>query len=179
MLVAATAVAWLFAGRQFSLFWDHLMTVPIESLPVSPLAYDGDNLKIGERVMSAGLQLDSGNRVILSSGGKAFPLGYAAKRSDIPGDPEFEFIADPGDRITFTIERSYFSWPTPFEFNFMTGRSPSWKRHRYYRLFWRKNSGAKLEMAWRYEQWFYPSDGWTNADMIHRDSTGLIRVEIR
>jgi len=168
--MAATALAWLFAGRRISLVLDRIMTVTMESLPVSLFAYDGGNLKIGDRLLSAGLQLDSGNRLILAAGGKAFTLGHANGN---------QFTADPGDRISFMIDRSYLSWPTPFEFNFMTGRSPSWKRHRYYRLFWRKSSGARLEMAWRYEQWFYSADGWTNADMTREGSTGLICVDIR
>ncbi len=71
----------------------------------------------------------------------------------------------------------------------MTGHSPSWKQHRYYQLIWKKPSGAKLEMLWRYEQYFYPGDGWGSGFMtcqgfhayegdVH-SSTGLIRVDIR
>ena len=61
----------------------------------------------------------------------------------------------------------------------MTGHSPSWKRHCYYQVIWKKPSGAKLEMLWRYEQYFYPGNGWGSSFMTHERSTGLIRVDIR
>ena len=60
----------------------------------------------------------------------------------------------------------------------MTGHAPSWKRHYYHQLVWKKRSGAKLEMLWRYEQYFYPADGWTEGNMTHEGTTGLIKVEI-
>jgi hypothetical protein len=31
---------------------------------------------------------------------------------------------------------------------------------------------------WRYEQYFYPGSGWTEALMTRQGATGLIRVEI-
>jgi hypothetical protein len=74
---------------------------------------------------------------------------------------------------------SALSWPTPLDLNFMTGHSPSWKRHHYYQLTWKKPSGANLEMLWRYEQYFYPGSGWGSGFMTREGSTGLIRVDIR
>ena len=56
-----------------------------------------------------------------------------------------------GDRATFSISRSFISWPTPFDFNFMSGHSPSSKRHMYYRLLWHKPDGTELDMLWRYD----------------------------
>jgi len=35
-----------------------------------------------------------------------------------------------------------------------------------------------LEMLWRYEQFYYPQDRWTDALMTLPGATGLIRVEI-
>jgi hypothetical protein len=61
----------------------------------------------------------------------------------------------------------------------MTGHSPSWKRHRYYELIWKKRSGAQLQMVWRFEQYFYSTDGWTGGDMTREGSTGLIKAEIK
>ncbi len=91
---------------------------------------------------------------------------------------KFEFAPQPGDKISLTIRRSFLSWPTPFDFNFMSGHSPSWKRNRYYQLRWQKSSGRKLEMLWRYEQYFYRGDGWTSGMMTREGSTGLIKAEI-
>jgi len=70
------------------------------------------------------------------------------------------------------------SWPTPFDLNFMTGHSPSWKRHLYYRLTWKKQNNTKLDMLWRYEPYFYSADGWVSGFMMREGSTGLIRVDI-
>ena len=83
----------------------------------------------------------------------------------------------PADRARFQIERSMLSWPTPLEINFMTGHSPSWKRHLYYRLIWEKPDGSRLEMVWRYEQYYY--DDWASGFMTRAGVTGLIRVDIR
>jgi hypothetical protein len=61
----------------------------------------------------------------------------------------------------------------------MTDHSPSWKRHTYYEIRWRKSSGANLQMLWRYEQFFYPGNGWANEFMTREGSTGLVRVDIK
>jgi hypothetical protein len=84
-----------------------------------------------------------------------------------------------GDDASIESRRSILNWPTPFEVNFMTGHSPSWKRHFYYRVRWKKSSGANLEMLWRYEQFFYPGNGWASGFMTREGSTGLIRVDIK
>jgi len=61
----------------------------------------------------------------------------------------------------------------------MTGQSPSWKRHIYQEIRWKKSSGAKLHMLWRYEQFFYPGNGWTSGLITREGSTGLILVDIK
>jgi hypothetical protein len=90
----------------------------------------------------------------------------------------FTVRPDAGDEASLMVHRSFLSWPTPFDFNFMTGHSPSWKRHRYQELVWKKQSGAQLRMLWRYEQYFYASDGWTDGNMTREGVTGLIKAEI-
>ena len=80
-------------------------------------------------------------------------------------------------RPSLQIERSMLSWPTPLEINFMSGHSPSWKRHLYYRLVWEKSDGGRLEMVWRYEQYFY--EDWASGFMTRAGTTGLIHVDIR
>ena len=60
----------------------------------------------------------------------------------------------------------------------MTGNSPRWKRFRYQHLVWKKNDRSELDMVWRFEQYYYASDGWTEAWMTDPGSTGLIRVRI-
>jgi hypothetical protein len=61
----------------------------------------------------------------------------------------------------------------------MTGRSPSWKRHVYYQLRWKKSSGATLKMLWRYEQYFHPGNGWGSGFMTREGFTGLSQLDIR
>ena len=82
------------------------------------------------------------------------------------------------DQAFLATRRSVLSWPTPFELNFMTGQSPSWKRHIYYEVHWKKASGVTLAMLWRYEQFFYPRSGWGAGFMTREGSTGLIRVKV-
>jgi hypothetical protein len=189
IIVAGMAIVWLLAARPLSLMLDRLLTVRVSSLPVRPLAYDGGGFRIGELPMTfAGtdnlrldlrLLTDSRNRVLLSAGGRTFTLGPRTTPPDPSGRPEIDFIAEPGDELSFTLDRSCVAWPTPLEFHVLGGRSPWWRRHLYYRLAWKKRSGAKLEMLWRYEQQHYATGGWTSGAMMFNGSTGLIRIDVR
>jgi hypothetical protein len=183
------SILWLTAGRQISLAIDRFKTVETKSTPIKTIVYEGNGsggvLHVDDRDLSLNasgpgeLQVNVGttkdNQLALSFAGKVFPFGAA--RSTSEGE---NLAADTpaGDSATISIGQSAVAWPTPFEFNFMTGHSPSWKRHMYYRLAWDKSDGRKLEMLWRYEQYFYGTDGWTNGFMTHEGSTGLIRVDI-
>lgn len=51
-------------------------------------------------------------------------------------------------------------------------------RDLYYLLVWKKASGANLVMVWRFEQGFYPGDGWTSGTMIRAGSTGLLKADV-
>ena len=95
------------------------------------------------------LRPDSRSHLILTANGKTFILGpVLSTQPDDVGRVVFEFAPEPGDEESFTLRRSLLSWPTPFEFNFITGQSSSsWQRHLYYHLTWKKPSGAKLEMT--------------------------------
>lgn len=115
--------------------------------------------------------------LILRAGGNAFPLGPRIGPPDKSGRPDIAFAPEPGDQVSFTVARSLLSWPTPLDINFMTGQSPQWRRNLYFRLAWRKPSGAALSMGWRYEQWFYVADGWSRY-MTHEGATGLVDLRI-
>src|SRR5215813_8298471 len=180
--VIGLVVVWLFVGRQLSTLLDRLVTVRELTLPVSPLSCRFGTILIGDLLLSLSatpderpieVDCDSSSRVVVSVDGRAFELGSRTGPSS-----GFEFAPDPGDQVSLTVDRSLVSWPTPFDFNFMTGHSPSWKRHLYYRLRWTKASGANLTTVWRYEQYFYDSDGWTDGFMIRAGSTGLIEAHI-
>jgi len=191
VLVVALSTLWIFSGRQISLFLDRFGTIEMTSVKVNSLAYEGSGtggiLRINDLGMSlnnrtpAGLSPSIGStkdgQFALAAGGKVFPFGPLRTSAENTGE---NLAATPaaGDDAFITVRRSVLSWPTPFDFNFMTGHSPSWKRHIYYRVLWKKPSGANLEMLWRYEQYFYPANGWGSGFMTRESSTGLIRVDI-
>ncbi len=156
------------------------------SLPdtIGPQGWDGPALLIGAHILDlsgpapdytqvAALRVDARDRLVLEKDGRNFVFG--SRSGALPGADELvpAFAADPGDVTSLTIERSLLSWPTPFDFNFMTGQSPSWRRHLYYRLSWRKAAGARLELTWRFEQGFNAVNGWRAAGQ-----GGLMRVAI-
>jgi hypothetical protein len=186
LALAAVAIAWLLGGRQLSLMLDRLITPRLYSLPVSPLSYRLDTLVIGTlpldfyadaRTLDLQISCDSANRVILRSAGKLFAMGLCTN-SNPKGTGAFDLAPDPGDDLSLVVDRSLMNWPTMFEMNFTTGSSPSWKRDLYYRLEWKKSSGAKLAMLWRFEQYFYPGSGWASGMMTREGSSGLIEVDI-
>lgn len=184
--IAAFSAMWIFGGRQLSLFIDRYKTIETASTPINSIGYEGSGTGGILRVNDLALSLNDTNgpspnigstkddQLALAAGGKVFAFG--PPRSEVEN-----LVASPptGDDASVTIQHSVLSWPTPFYFNFMTGMSPSWKRHIYYRLLWKKPSGAALEMLWRYEQYFYPANGWGGGFMTREGSTGLVEVDIR
>lgn len=189
--VAALAALWIFRGREISLFTDRYWTLETQSAPIQSVAYEGtgtggmllcNGVSFSLNDITQGLSLSVGstkdNQLALASGGKVFPLGPLESASD--DTPERLVTAPPpGDQALVVTRHSVLSWPIPFEINLMTGHSPSWKRHIYYEIRWKKSSGASLQMLWRYEQFFYPGNGWASGFMTREGSTGLIRVEIK
>ena len=122
------------------------------------------------------------NQFAVATGGKVFPFGPLRSTGENGGD-YLATTPQTGDDASLLTRRSALNWPTPFDFNFMTGHSPSWKRHRYHEVRWKKPSGATLNMLWRYEQSFYgqqlvPGNGWDSGFTVHQGSTGLIRLDI-
>jgi len=187
--LGAFGLIWIFGGRQMALLLDQFGTAEVERLPITELSYEpGGNFRMGTILLSItgpdnhplplSVVPDPNNRVILTLSGKSFPLGDL-----LPAAPEsvaaFALRPDKRDAVSITVRHSLLSWPTPFEFNFMTGHAPSWKRHRYHQMVWTKQSGATLELLWRHEQYFYRNDGWMNGNMTHEGSTGLIRGAIK
>jgi hypothetical protein len=183
--VIAVLATSIFGGRQISLFLDRFGTIEMTSARINSLAYEGSGTGGILRVNELGLSLNDRNdpapsigttkndELGVANGGKVFAFGPV--RSDAEN---LAVVPRAGDDAFIEIRRSVLSWPTPFEINFMTGHSPSWKRHLYYRLLWKKPSGAKLEMLWRYEQYFYPDNGWASGFMTYKGSTGLIQMDI-
>jgi hypothetical protein len=185
LIVIVLAALWLWRGRDLSTLVDRFRTIEAGTRPITEITYEGggtggvlrvddvdlsfNQAELGGATPSMGTTKDG--QLALSFAGKVFPFGpvqddkLAAKLSD-------------GDAAKISIGHSVVAWPNFFEINFMTGNSPKWKRHIYQRLVWKKANGARLEMVWRYEQFYFAGNGWTDALMTRAGSTGLIRVEI-
>jgi len=189
--IAAILASWIFSGREISLFIDRFRTVEIDSAKINSIAYEGSGtggilivndvkLSLNETApnLSPSMGSTKDNQFALASGGKVFAFGPMASTTDGAAD-HLATTTPAGDDASLVTRRSIVSWPTPFDLNFMTGQSPSWKRHIYYQLRWKKSSGPTLEMLWRYEQYFYPGNGWASGFMTREGSTGLIRLDIR
>jgi hypothetical protein len=194
--IVAILGSWIFWGRQLSLFIDRFGTTEIASAPIRSIAYEGSGTGGWLTVNDLHLSLDDANPKIapslgstkdnqfaLASAGKVFAFGPLTSSRENGGD-YLATAPKTGDGAFVVTRHSALSWPTPFDFNFITGHSPSWKRHMYYQLLWKKTSGATLDMLWRYEQSLYgkglsPGNGWDSGFTVHEGSTGLIRVDIR
>ena len=189
-VVVLALVLWVVIARPVSMFLDRFRTAEIESHPILALGFDirdsdTSSIQIDDRPMSLmpandqllplHVEISESGDFAVTAGPSSITLGHA-KQSSV--DPNI-FSAKPAaaDRTVFRIGRSMMSWPTPLAFNFMTGHSPSWKRHNYYELVWQKQNGSRLKMVWRYEQYFY--DSWASGFMVRDGITGLIRAEIR
>ena len=185
-VVIAFVAIWIFYGRQSSLFLDRFGTIEVTSTRINSIAYQGNGTGGIFHVNDLELSLNDRNgpapsigttkndQLALADRGKVFAFGPVRTEAE-----NLATVPPAGDDASIEIRRSILNWPTPFEVNFMTGHSPSWKRHLYYRVSWKKSSGASLEMLWRYEQFFYPGNGWTSGFMTRKGSTGLIRVDIK
>ena len=197
VLIVALLALWILGGRQISMFIDRFETIEIASVPIHSVAYEGSGTGGWLTVNDVHLSLDDiinpkmalsigstkDNQFAVASGGKVFALGPLMSTGENGGD-HLAVVPQMGDEAFLVTRRSALSWPTPFDFNFMTGHSPSWKRHMYYELRWKKPSGATLDAIWRYEQPFYgqqlvPGDGWGSGFSVHEGSTGLIQIDIR
>jgi len=189
-LIAAAISGWIIGARPLSILFDRVHTVQVDSQPVTELGIEdasGGMIRINSfpmniekpdnRPFPMTMATDAQGRFGVTINGRLIALGSVADSAE--GGSRRVVRPEPGDRATFSISRSFISWPTPFDFNFMSGHSPSSKRHMYYRLLWHKPDGAELEMLWRYEQYLYGSDGWASGFMTREGSTGLLQAKIQ
>ena len=169
------ATLWLFTAQWCSLLIDRVYTVPLATLPSTPLGWNGTYLQFGSSVEGmegpkggwssaelqtgsqivtlegpgpgyhqvATLEVDTHDNLVLSAGGHSLALGSRAGTLSGGDGPIPAFAPEPGDTTSATLERSWLSWPTPLETNFMTGQTPSWRRYVYYRTSWKKAYGTR------------------------------------
>jgi hypothetical protein len=189
---AASAALWIFKGREISSFIDRYWTVESRSTPIQSVGYEGSgtggiliingvSLSLNDVRSDVSLSIGStkDDQLALASGGKVFPFGLLKSSASQDTAERLVTAPPPGDEALIATRHSVLSWPTPFDMNLMTGQSPSWKRNIYQEIRWKKSFGANLQMLWRYEQFFYPGNGWANGFMTRENSTGLIRVNIK
>jgi len=170
--IVTSSVLWIFGGSEISSFIDRYWTVETQSAPIQSIEYEGSgtggifivngvNLSLNDVRPDLSLSIGStkDNQLALASSGKVFPFGPLTSASEITGE-RLATALPPGDQAFLAIRHSVLSWPTPFDLNFMTGQSPSWKRHTYYEIRWKKSSGSNLEMIWRTKNSFFPATVW-------------------
>lgn len=172
-------LVWLLLGRAIALSLDRHFLVAATDHPISPFLMSADEFIIGSRRwplsrsgrFSLKVNVDGKNQFSVSSGDDAITLGAVSKIWAEPSGRQYQFSPEAADVISFNRSMSRLAWPTtPFRYSFMGVKSPSWRRHAYDRLVWRKISGATLEIVWRDEQSFYAGIGWTdtNTDQLAR-----------
>src|SRR5204863_795871 len=134
--VIAIVASWIFAGRQISLFLDRFGTIEITSARINSIVYEGRGtggiLHINDLALSLNdkngpspnIGTTKNDQLGLADRGKVFAFGPPQSEAE-----NLKIVPPTGDDAFVEIRRSVLSWPTPFDFNFMTGHSPSWKRH--------------------------------------------------
>lgn len=169
----AMAVIWLVFGDRLLLVIDRIFPGRPFPKPIKELLLRSDAFALGDRGWpppESGafmLSLDSTNRLVLRVDRRTFTFGPVKTRWADPVKPQYLFIPESDDVVSFTRDVSRLSWQTPFAISFMGGPKPKWHRHAYDRLRWTKKSGTTLEVMWRDEQvaysrssdWF---DQWNN-----------------
>jgi len=194
LLTACSALLvalWIFRGREISSFVDRYWTIETASAAISSVEYQGsgtggilmiNGVSLSLNDVSPGVSLSVGstkdNQLALASSGKVFPFGPLTSDAENTGD-RLTTVRPAGDQAFLATRHSVLNWPSQIDFNFMTGQSPSWKRHIYNEVRWKKSSGQTLKMLWRYEQFFYRGKGWAGGTMTRENSSGLVLLQIK
>jgi len=176
--IAATIV-WLALGSRILLVVDRFFPGRPSTQETGDLLLDPDRFSIASRwhPLSGSLPfqliVDSRQRMVFYSDGRAFTFGPIQKMWTDPVKPQYLFVPEPSDVVSFTRDVSRLSWQTPFAFSVLPSYRSKIHRYAYDRLRWSKPSGSTLEMVWRDEQSRYPSQ-WADG---YNDR--LIRVTIQ
>ncbi len=164
--VIVISAVWIFGGPSISAMLDRFFTIPLRTSPLGDLSLDKHDLSFAGRRWLIGKDVvvatNARGEVTMSSGGQMFIL--AAVEGGYDGNPGayYRFRAPSEDSVTYAVSRSWLAWPLLDRYSIMGAARPTWQRHLYHRLRWRKLSGATLEMAWRDEQQLYVKSGWSD-----------------
>src|SRR5712691_5223379 len=132
--IVAILATWIFRGRQVSLFIDRFGTIETDSARIHSIAYEGSGTGGILHINDLALGLNDKNgpapnigstkdgQLALAAGGKVFAFGPPRSEAE-----NLAAVPAANDDALIAFRRSFLSWPTPFDLNFMTGHSPSWK----------------------------------------------------
>jgi hypothetical protein len=184
-IIAVLAILWIFSGAKVSLVVDRFWTIQSDSLPIQSVAYEGTGtgglIQVETYRLSltpADLHADpphigstKDNQVALANGGKVFAFGPLRSNENQMLASEVQ----PGDAASFMIRHSRIVWPNA---TMLMKDLRAWRRYQYQTLLWKKKNGEKLELVWRFEQFYDPGKGWSTGAMTPGGATGLVRVDI-
>ncbi len=147
-------VVWAAAGERIAILLDAMFATSGESVQIAELSVSGGLMHIGDKhlTLPADLtfSLDTAHRLVASREGQTFTVGAATGDDVTSAKRLVSVVPESGDMVTLVSRRGGFVWPTPLErLNYMGTRPTFWRRFRYYRLAWRKASGATLHIEWR------------------------------
>ena len=189
-IVVAGIVIWYSQARNAALLAESLgFTKPLGTKTLTEVSWNGTYSVTDDRMLGLSdshdvdqmkLSVDGEHHLVASANGKSIVIGTEQGTLMQTGDPEPQpaFHIAPEDRLTITRAQGLVIWPNWFETNFMTGQTPQWKRFITYRLHLQKRSGGSLDLYWRFENYYYPQDGWLTADMTGPTHCGLVAVHI-
>ena len=159
-------VLWLWLGSRIVLVFDRCFPGAPSTKDYEPLQIDVTRFAIGHWGFSLPpgairLILDSQQRLVLLADQRAFTLGPVKTIWTDPVKPQYEFVPEAGDIVSYTRAVSRLEWHTPFAVSFMV-YAPKRHRYAYDRLHWTKASGAEFEIVWREDQRYSPRSkgGW-------------------
>src|SRR5260370_19869814 len=167
-LLVVISILWMFGGQGLSLFLDRFGTIEIASAPIESISYKGTGTGGDLLVKNLHLSLSPADpksaepqfgttkdeQLALSLGGKVFAFG------PLRSSTEETLAAQPqsGNAASITIRHSFLCWPNLPGLRTARDGEPLLKRYQYYELIWRKQSGAKLGMNWRFGRALYPGN---------------------
>jgi hypothetical protein len=187
VILVVLAGAWFFVGQQIAPLVDRVWTIQSTSVPIHSIAYEGTGngglLHVGEHELGltpANPQTElphlgstKDDQFALAMSGKVFTFGPLNHTED---DRELTCDVESGDTAFLITRHSVIvrvnrTW-------FTNHNLPMWRRGLYYALVWKKPTGASLELVWKFEQFFFPGNGWGETVMTRDQATGLTDIEI-
>src|SRR6266480_1686853 len=117
-LVVAIVCAWIFSGRQISLYLDRLGTIQIKAEQIKTIRYEGSGtggiLRVNDSVLTLNSPIPAGSppsvgstkdgQLALAAGGKVFAFGPLPKTNEEASEV-MATVRPPGDEASINIRR--------------------------------------------------------------------------